>query len=129
MGHEKDDIPSNFVLRIEENRFLRDIGGGEIMEIRWRQPTRAEMREIVRRYHEGVSEEKEPLDVIEFEKQLRAGASNGSLTPNGRELHRPRVDGAAATLVPAPGPHAPDHQVGRQKQSAAIAGTGQRDGQ
>jgi hypothetical protein len=36
MEHEKDDIPSNFVLRIEENRMVRDIGGGEVMEIRWR---------------------------------------------------------------------------------------------
>ena len=34
MEHEKDDIPANFVLRIEENRMVRDIGGGEVMEIR-----------------------------------------------------------------------------------------------
>ena len=33
MENEKDDIPSNFVLRIEENRMVRDIGGGEVMEI------------------------------------------------------------------------------------------------
>jgi hypothetical protein len=26
MEHQKDDIPSNFVLRIEENRMVRDIG-------------------------------------------------------------------------------------------------------
>jgi hypothetical protein len=39
MENEKDDIPSNFVLRIEENRMVRDIGGGEVMEIRWRPPT------------------------------------------------------------------------------------------
>jgi hypothetical protein len=52
MEHEKDDIPSNFVLRIEESRMVRDIGGGEVMEIRWRPPTKAEVREIVHRYHE-----------------------------------------------------------------------------
>ena len=46
MEHQKDDIPSNFVLRIEENRMVRDIGGGEVMEIRWRPPTKAEVREI-----------------------------------------------------------------------------------
>ena len=55
MEHEKDDIPSNFVLRIEENRMVRDIGGGEVMETRWRPPTKAEVREIVRRYHEAQS--------------------------------------------------------------------------
>jgi hypothetical protein len=54
MEHEKDDIPSNFVLRIEENRMVRDIGGGEVMETRWRPPTKAEVREIVRRYHGGT---------------------------------------------------------------------------
>jgi hypothetical protein len=54
MEHEKDDIPSNFVLRIEENRTVRDIGGGEVMEIRWRPPTKGEVREIVRRYHKAV---------------------------------------------------------------------------
>jgi hypothetical protein len=29
------------VLRIEENRMVRDIGGGEVMEIRWRPPAKA----------------------------------------------------------------------------------------
>jgi hypothetical protein len=40
MEHEKDDIPSNFMLRIEENRIMRDIGGGEMIETRWRLPTK-----------------------------------------------------------------------------------------
>jgi hypothetical protein len=75
MENEKDDIPSNFVLRIEENRMVRDIGGGEVMEIRWRPPTKAEVREIVRRYHE-AQVNAPPLDVIEFERQLLAHASN-----------------------------------------------------
>jgi hypothetical protein len=75
MENEKDDIPSNFVLRIEENRMVRDIGGGEVMEIRWRPPTQAEVREIVRRYHE-AQVNAPPLDVIEFERQLHAHASN-----------------------------------------------------
>jgi hypothetical protein len=75
MENEKDDIPSNFVLRIEENRMVRDIGGGEVMEIRWRPPTKAEVREIVRRYHE-AQVNAPPLDVIEFERRLRAHASN-----------------------------------------------------
>src|SRR6476619_3210516 len=77
MQHEKDDIPANFVLRIEENRMVRDIGGGEVMEIRWRPPTKAEVREIVRRYHDVPNEATlAPFDVIEFEKQLHAGASD-----------------------------------------------------
>jgi hypothetical protein len=77
MENEKDDIPSNFVLRIEENRMVRDIGGGEVMEIRWRPPTKAEVREIVRRYHEAYS--KVPrFKTIEFERPLHEGASNGS---------------------------------------------------
>jgi hypothetical protein len=33
MENEKDDIPSNFALRIEENRMVRDIGSGEVLEI------------------------------------------------------------------------------------------------
>jgi hypothetical protein len=32
MENEKDDIPANFVLRLEENRKVRDIGGGEVTE-------------------------------------------------------------------------------------------------
>jgi hypothetical protein len=76
MEHEKDDIPSNFMLRIEENRMVRDIGGGEVMETRWRPPTKAEVREIVRRYHEAQS--KVPRFKIEYERPLHEGASNGS---------------------------------------------------
>jgi hypothetical protein len=76
MENEKDDIPSNFVLRIEENRMVRDIGGGEVMEMRWRPPTKAEVREIVRRYHEAQQVYAPPFDVIEFERQLQARASN-----------------------------------------------------
>jgi hypothetical protein len=63
------------VLRIEENRMVRDIGGGEVMETRWRPPTKAEVREIVRRYHEAQS--KVPR-FIEFARPLHEGASNGS---------------------------------------------------
>jgi hypothetical protein len=71
MEHEKDDIPSNFVLRIEENRTVRDIGGGEVMETRWRPPTKAEVREIVHLYYEAQA--KVPsFDVIEFQRQLRS---------------------------------------------------------
>jgi hypothetical protein len=90
MEHEKDDIPSNFVLRIEENRTVRDIGGGEVMEIRWRPPTKGEVREIVRRYHDVPNEATlAPFDVIEFEKQLHAGASDDYTNRNDD-------DGAAA---------------------------------
>jgi hypothetical protein len=88
MEHEKDDIPSNFVLRLEENRIMRDIGGGEVMETRWRPPTKAEVREIVRRYHDVPNEATVvPFDVIEFEKRLHAGAS---------DANRDDDDGAAA---------------------------------
>jgi hypothetical protein len=54
---------------------VRDIGGGEVMEIRWRPPTKAEVREIVRCYHEAQFKAV-PIDVIEFEKQLTAHTSN-----------------------------------------------------
>jgi hypothetical protein len=94
MEHEKDDIPSNFVLRIEENRMVRDIGGGEVMEIRWRPPTKAEVREIVRRYHDVPNEATvAPFDVIEFEKRLHAGASDDY---TGRD-----DDDGAAAAIPA----------------------------
>jgi hypothetical protein len=72
MEHEKDDIPSNFVLRVEENRMVRDIGGGEVMETRWRPPTKAEVREIVRRYHE-TQAKKPQFRAIEFERPLFTG--------------------------------------------------------
>ena len=71
MENEKDNIPSNFVLRIEENRLVRDIGGGELMETRWRPPTKAEVREIVHRYHE-AQVKTPPFGVIEFERHLQA---------------------------------------------------------
>ena len=90
MEHQKDDITSNFVLRLEENRIMRDIGGGEVMETRWRPPTKAEVREIVRRYHDVPNEATvTPFDVIEFEKQLHAGASDDYTNRNDE-------DGAAA---------------------------------
>jgi hypothetical protein len=72
MEHEKDDIPSNFMLRIEENRIMRDIGGGEMIETRWRLPTKAEVREIVRRYHEAQAK-KTQFRAIEFERPLFTG--------------------------------------------------------
>ena len=93
MEHQKDDIPSNFVLRIEENRMVRDIGGGEMMEIRWRPPTKAEVREIVRRYHDVPNEATvTPFDVIGFEKRMHAGASN--------EFYADRANVAAASSSP-----------------------------
>ena len=45
---------------------VRDIGGGEVMETRWRPPTKAEVREIVRRYHE-VQSKVPRFKTIEFE--------------------------------------------------------------
>jgi hypothetical protein len=101
MENEQDDIPSNFALRVEENRMVRDIGGGEVMEIRWRQSTKAEVREIVRRYHAGQNDSKSPLEVMEFQKQLHAGASSRTHADSQSELHH--VGSDAVTLVPAPG--------------------------
>jgi hypothetical protein len=103
MENEKDDIPSNFVLRIEENRLVRDIGGGDMMEIRWRPPTKAEVREIVRQYHAAGNEAKAPLDVIEFQRRLHAGASNRFFADRTGELHHERLPGIAPTLVPGRG--------------------------
>jgi hypothetical protein len=103
MENEKDDIPANFVLRLEENRMVRDIGGGEVTEIRWRAPTKAEVREVVHRYHEARNGAK-PLDVIEFQRQLHAGSSSEFYADRDGALHRrgDAVGAAAATLVPAP---------------------------
>jgi hypothetical protein len=88
MENEKDDIPSNFVLRIEENRMVRDIGGGEVMEIRWRPPTKAEVREIVRRYHEAQAK-KPQSRAIEFERPLLTG---GHVDREGAVEKRPAAD-------------------------------------
>jgi hypothetical protein len=93
MEHEKDDIPSNFVLRIEENRMVRDIGGGEVMETRWRPPTKAEVREIVRRYHE-VQAKKPQFRAIEFERSLLTGASKDLVDPDAAVAERPAADDA-----------------------------------
>jgi hypothetical protein len=52
------------------------------METRWRPPTKAEVREIVRRYHEAQA--KVPrFKAIEFEKPLHAGASNDYVDRDG----------------------------------------------
>ena len=91
MQHEKDDIPSNFVLRIEENRMVRDIGGGEVMETRWRPPTKAEVREIVRRYHEAQAK-KPQFRAIEFERPLLTGASNNYVDRDGAVAEGPAAD-------------------------------------
>jgi hypothetical protein len=56
---------------------VRDIGGGEVMETRWRPPTKAEVREIVRRYHE-VQSKVPRFKTIGFERPLSEDASNGS---------------------------------------------------
>jgi hypothetical protein len=87
MDDEKDNIPSDFVLRIEENRVVRDIGGGELMETRWRPPTKAEVREIVRRYHEAQAKVP-PFDVIEFDRQLNSGGAR--VAPSQSKLAGPK---------------------------------------
>jgi hypothetical protein len=106
MENEKDDIPSNFVLRIEENRMVRDIGGGEVMETRWRPPTKAEVREIVRRYHEAQAK-KPQFRAIEFERPLLTGASNDYVDRDGAVAERPAADDAVHrsvdTEIVAPG--------------------------
>jgi hypothetical protein len=98
MQNEKDDIPSNFVLRIEENRMVRDIGGGEVMETRWRPPTKAEAREIVRRYHEAQAK-KPQFRAIEFERPLFTGASNDYVDRDGAVAERPAADDAVHRSV------------------------------
>jgi hypothetical protein len=85
MEHDKDDIPSNFVLRIEENRMVRDIGGGEVMETRWRPPTKAEVREIVRRYHEAQSK------VPRFKTMERGHCTRAPATARIAIAQRPKV--------------------------------------
>jgi hypothetical protein len=98
MQNEKDDIPSNFMLRIEENRMVRDIGGGEVMETRWRPPTKAEVREIVRRYHEAQAK-KPQFRAIEFERSLLTGASNDYVDRDGAVAERPAADDAVHRSV------------------------------
>jgi hypothetical protein len=97
MEHEKDDIPSNFVLRIEENRMVRDIGGGEVMETRWRPPTKAEVREIVRRYHE-TQAKKPQFRAIEFERSLLTGASKDLVNADPALAQRPVADAVQGSV-------------------------------
>ena len=97
MENEKDDIPSNFMLRIEENRMVRDIGGGEVMETRWRPPTKAEVREIVRRYREAQAKVP-PFDVIEFERHLQPGAAGKFFGDDGEGAARPAPHGELRTV-------------------------------
>jgi hypothetical protein len=110
MENEKDDIPSNFVLRIEENRMVRDIGGGEVMEIRWRPPTKAEVREIVRRYHE-VQVKVPPVGVIEFERQLQARASHDYTDNNRDGDDRAMTESRLPLLKDASPPTAPSRPI------------------
>ena len=97
MENEKYDIPSNFILRIEENRMMRDIGGGEVMETRWRPPTKAEVREIVRRYREAQAKVP-PFDVIEFERHLQPGAAGKFFGDDGEGAARPAPHGELRTV-------------------------------
>jgi hypothetical protein len=73
---------------IEETEACRDIGGGEVMETRWRPPTKAEVREIVRRYREAQAKVP-PFDVIEFERHLQPGAAGKFFGDDGEGAARP----------------------------------------
>jgi hypothetical protein len=50
----EDDVQAEFVFLVEENRLVEDISGLPSVEIRWRHPTKREVREIVRRYHDKI---------------------------------------------------------------------------
>jgi len=91
MEHKQDDIPSNFVFRIEENRMVRDIGGGEVMETRWRPPTKAEVREIVHRYHE-TQAKKPQFRAVDFERSLLTSASKDLVNRDPALAQRPVAD-------------------------------------
>ena len=49
-----EEVPGEFVLMVEDNRLVEDISGLPNVEIRWRHPTKQEVKEIVRRYHDKV---------------------------------------------------------------------------
>jgi|SRR5437588_8195853 len=64
MMSDKDDIPADFLIRVEDSRVVRDIGGGEYQELRWRQPTRKEVKDIVKYYNAYLfSQTKSPMKV------------------------------------------------------------------
>jgi hypothetical protein len=96
MENEKDDIPSNFVLRIEEDRVVRDIGGGELTETRWRPATKAEVREIVHVYHEARAT---PFNAIEFERQVGSNDYNGYTDRDGNDSALAEKPAASAKLL------------------------------
>ena len=77
---------------------VRDIGGGEVMETRWRPPTKAEVREIVRRYNEAQAK-KPQFRAIEFEGRLLTGASNDYVDRDGAVAERPAADDAVHRSV------------------------------
>ncbi len=51
MVAQAEDISALFYIQVEEKRFANDIGGGKYMELRWRLPTRSEVKEIVKFYN------------------------------------------------------------------------------
>ena len=59
-----------------------------VMETRWRPPTKAEVREIVRRYREAQAKVP-PFDVIEFERHLQPGAAGKFFGDDGEGAARP----------------------------------------
>jgi hypothetical protein len=50
-GPEEEDVQGTFTLQVEEDRRIADVGGSEFTELRWRSPTRREVRDIVRTYN------------------------------------------------------------------------------
>ena len=52
MEDQDENVPADFVLRIEENRLVNNIAGLPHVETRWRPATKKEAKIIVQRYHQ-----------------------------------------------------------------------------
>ncbi len=78
MAAQAEDVSALFYIQVEEQRFANDIGGGRYMELRWRLPTRSEVKEIVKFYNSIRLSSTMPKYGIEENESMIGGGEKSS---------------------------------------------------
>jgi hypothetical protein len=78
MVAQAEDVSALFYIQVEEKKFAVDIGGGKYMELRWRLPTRSEVKEIVKFYNSIRLPSTMPKYGIEENESMIAGGEKSS---------------------------------------------------
>lgn len=96
MESEDENIPANFVLRVEESRLVADISGSPNLEIRWRSATKMEAKDVASQYHQHLEA---AFDVHKQATPYFGMAPSATLRPWTQD----RADGTESTVPPERG--------------------------